>query len=56
MRLHLLQAVIFYHQNKLHQARETLREAERELNNLKVDDNSLSHIMEIGLFNRTIVH
>lgn len=48
MRLHLLQAVICYHQNRLSQARELLREVEKELNNLKVDDNSLSHIMEIG--------
>lgn len=48
VRLHLLQAIVLYHQNKINQAKDLLKRAEEELNCLKVDDNHLSHLMEIG--------
>ena len=48
MRLHLLQAILLYHQNKVDEAKSLFKKAEEELNGLKVDDNHLSHLMEIG--------
>ncbi|XP_066999509.1 NEDD8 ultimate buster 1 isoform X2 [Anabrus simplex] len=48
MRLHLLQAIVLFHQNKRKAAAELLDRAERELHKLKVDDSSLGTLMELG--------
>lgn len=48
MRLHLLQAIVMFHQNKLEAARDLLARAEQELNNLIVDDNQLCQMIELG--------
>jgi hypothetical protein len=49
MRLHLLQAVVLFHQNKRQEASELLARADSELSSLKVDDCSLSTLMELGV-------
>jgi hypothetical protein len=49
MRLHLLQAVVLFHQNKRQEASQLLARAESELSSLKVDDYSLSTLMELGV-------
>ncbi|PNF44037.1 hypothetical protein B7P43_G16238, partial [Cryptotermes secundus] len=48
MRLHLLQAVVLFHQNKRQEASTLLARADSELSSLKVDDYSLSTLMELG--------
>lgn len=48
MRLHLLQAVVLFHQNRRYEAENLIRLAEIELNALKIDDNSLSALIEMG--------
>ncbi|XP_056638844.1 NEDD8 ultimate buster 1-like isoform X1 [Diorhabda sublineata] len=48
MRLHLLQAIVFYHQNKRLEALNLLRKAEQELESLKVDEQSLVTLVELG--------
>lgn len=53
MRLHLLQAVVLYHQNKRTEALVLLKKAENELASLKVDNNSLLMLIELGRFNTT---
>lgn len=50
MRLHLLQAIVLYHQNKRTEAIDLFRRAEIELNKLKVDENSLVMLVELGKF------
>lgn len=48
MRLHLLQAIILYHQNKRDQALELLQRTEQELLRLKVDENCVLQLVEMG--------
>jgi len=48
MRLHLLQAIVLFHQNKRQEASKLLARADSELSALKVDDHSLSTLMELG--------
>lgn len=48
MRLHLLQAIVLFHQNKRQEASKLLARADSELSALKVDDQSLSTLMELG--------
>lgn len=48
MRLHLLQAIVYYHQNKRPEALSLLRKAEKELESLKVDEQSLVTLIELG--------
>ena len=48
MRLHLLQGVVFYHQNKREEAKRLFERASNELKALKVDDESLSTLIELG--------
>ncbi|KAJ8922694.1 hypothetical protein NQ315_007727 [Exocentrus adspersus] len=48
MRLHLLQAIVLYHQNKRTEALALLKKAEGEIQNLKVDENSLTALIELG--------
>lgn len=48
MRLHLLQAIVLYHQNKRTEAFELFKKAETELLKLKVDDVSLLTLVELG--------
>jgi hypothetical protein len=49
MRLHLLQAIVLFHQNKRQEASKLLARADFELSALKVDDHSLSTLMELGM-------
>ncbi|CAF4764139.1 unnamed protein product [Pieris macdunnoughi] len=48
MRLYLLQGIVAYHQNNRTLAKELLDKAERELNNLRVDESSVQALMELG--------
>ncbi|XP_054260739.1 NEDD8 ultimate buster 1-like isoform X2 [Macrosteles quadrilineatus] len=48
MRLHLLQGVVAFHQNKRSQARALLERAQHELNGLKVNDESICLLLELG--------
>lgn len=48
MRLHLLQAVVLYHKNKRSEALTLFRKVEEELSGLKVDDASISLLVELG--------
>ncbi|XP_072397849.1 NEDD8 ultimate buster 1-like isoform X2 [Diabrotica undecimpunctata] len=48
MRLHLLQAIVLYHQNKRAEALLLLRKVEEEINSLKVDDDSVVTLIELG--------
>uniref|UniRef100_A0A182YNX5 UBA domain-containing protein n=1 Tax=Anopheles stephensi TaxID=30069 RepID=A0A182YNX5_ANOST len=48
VRLHLLKAVLFYHQNKRDDARTMFRVVETELLKLRIDDDCLSRLMECG--------
>lgn len=48
MRLHLLQGIVSFHQNKRDEARRLLEKAESELNSLRVDDGAVSALMELG--------
>ncbi|KAG5898600.1 hypothetical protein JTB14_020976 [Gonioctena quinquepunctata] len=48
MRLHLLQAIVLYHQNKRSEALTLLQKVENEIKNLKVDEESLIVLVELG--------
>ena len=48
LRLHLLKAVLFFHQNKREDALIMLELVENELARLKIDDDCLSRLLEIG--------
>ncbi|XP_036318039.1 NEDD8 ultimate buster 1-like [Rhagoletis pomonella] len=48
MRLHLLQGVVFFHQNRRNEAYERLEVAAAELRELKVDDASVMTLVEMG--------
>lgn len=48
MRLHLLQGVLLFHQNRRNEAYEKLLLAESELRNLKVDESTLEQLVEMG--------
>lgn len=48
MRLHLLQGIVYYHQNKREKAKTFLKRAENELKSLNVDDLSLTTLIEMG--------
>lgn len=48
MRLHLLQGVVLFHQNRRDEAYERLEIAGRELHELKVDDNAVEALVEMG--------
>jgi hypothetical protein len=48
MRLHLLQAIVLFHQNRRQEASKLLARADSELSSLKLDDCSLSTLMELG--------
>ncbi|KAL9879593.1 NEDD8 ultimate buster 1-like [Glossina fuscipes] len=48
MRLHLLQGVVLFHQNRRNEALEKLDIAENELLALKVDDTSIETLVEMG--------
>ncbi|KAK9870279.1 hypothetical protein WA026_006366 [Henosepilachna vigintioctopunctata] len=48
LRLHLLQAIILYHQNKRDDAMRLLKVTEQELMKLKVDENSVLQLVELG--------
>ncbi|XP_018565232.1 NEDD8 ultimate buster 1 isoform X1 [Anoplophora glabripennis] len=48
MRLHLLQAIVLYHQNKRSDALALLRKAENEIKNLKIDEYKLTALVELG--------
>ncbi|XP_052744625.1 NEDD8 ultimate buster 1 [Bicyclus anynana] len=48
MRLYLLQGIVAYHRNKRAEARALFERAEGELRHLKVDENSVLALMELG--------
>jgi len=48
MRLHLLQGVLFFHQNRRSEASALLSVAQRELNTLKVDESQVQMLVEMG--------
>ncbi|GJQ65644.1 hypothetical protein Trydic_g7734 [Trypoxylus dichotomus] len=48
MRLHLLQAIVLYHQNQRQEARNLLLKANNELLSLKVDEQSVLILIELG--------
>lgn len=48
MRLHLLQGIVMFHQNRREEAQHLLERAEKELQSLKVDDVSLCALVELG--------
>ncbi|XP_062564598.1 NEDD8 ultimate buster 1-like isoform X2 [Armigeres subalbatus] len=48
LRLHLLKAVLYFHQNKREEARVMFQVVETELQSLKVDDASLTTLLEFG--------
>lgn len=48
MRLHLLQAVVLYHQNKREESLSMLRNVDLELRGLKVDPDSITALVELG--------
>lgn len=48
MRLHLLQAIVLYHQNRRDEALVLFKQSEQELQNLKVDENSVLTLLELG--------
>ncbi|XP_043653597.1 NEDD8 ultimate buster 1 [Drosophila teissieri] len=48
MRLHLLQGVLFFHQNRRDEAYEKLEEATKDFNELKVNDTELTTLVEMG--------
>ncbi|KAG8223390.1 hypothetical protein J437_LFUL002635, partial [Ladona fulva] len=47
-RLHLIQAIVLYHEGKREEAARLLQRAEREYNVLKVDEDSMVNLMELG--------
>lgn len=48
MRLHLLQAIVFYHQNQRNEALQLLHKAQMELRDLKVDEPKILMLVELG--------
>lgn len=48
MRLHLMQGIVAYHQNKRDDARVKFNEVQLELQRLKIDDDSLQSLIEMG--------
>ncbi|KAL4702199.1 hypothetical protein ACJJTC_002462 [Scirpophaga incertulas] len=48
MRLYLLQGIVCFHQNRRTEAKALLNKAEKELNFLRVDESSVSTLMEVG--------
>ncbi|EFA02056.1 NEDD8 ultimate buster 1 [Tribolium castaneum] len=48
MRLHLLQAIVLYHKNKRNEALKLLKKAQEELSALKVEDDSVTMLVELG--------
>lgn len=49
MRLHLLQGIVAFHQNKTKAAEKLLTDAADEFNLLQVDPGAIAHLMELGL-------
>ncbi|XP_060530872.1 NEDD8 ultimate buster 1-like [Cylas formicarius] len=48
LRLHLLQAIVLYHQNKRTESLALLKKVENEMQNLKVDENDVLTLAELG--------
>lgn len=48
MRLHLLQAIVLFHQNRRLESQNTLMLAESELNQLKISDESVMMLVDMG--------
>jgi len=48
MRLHLMQAVLYFHQNRKQEAGQMLQRAEIELNGLRVNEGCLEALIEMG--------
>lgn len=54
MRLHLLQAILHFHQNQRADARRLLSQAEIEFEQLQISETSINALVEMG--NKRIVH
>lgn len=52
MRLHLLQAIVAFHLNKVNLSQELLRKAESELRSLKVNPDDIVQIVALGKFRK----
>jgi hypothetical protein len=50
MRLHLMKAVLYFHQNRKKEASQMLQQAEIELNGLRVNEGCLEALIEMGSF------
>lgn len=50
MRLHLLQAIMYFHKNLRNQAYNLLTSAEVEWQQLQIDDNSVKSLVEMGKY------
>lgn len=48
MRLHLLQAIVLFHQNRRSESQNMLVLAESELNQLKISDESVTMLVDMG--------
>ena len=48
LRLHLLQGIVAFHQNKLQLAKQLFAQVESEMDQLRVDDSKLSQMIEFG--------
>lgn len=48
MRMHLMMAVVMFHQNRRTESRAMLQMAQRELNRLRVDESSLAMLVDMG--------
>lgn len=48
MRMHLLQGVVFFHQNRRNEAYEKLLQAENELKGLQVDEDAVTTLVTMG--------
>ncbi len=48
MRLHLLQSIVLFHQNRRLEAQNTLLLAETELSQLKISDASVNMLVDMG--------
>lgn len=48
MRLHLLQAIVFFHQNRRLESQNMLMLAESEFNQLKISDASVTTLVDMG--------
>lgn len=49
LRLHLLQGIVLFHQNKRQEALKLFQKVESEMQHLKVDENKVLALVELGI-------